>query len=45
MPRTPKPGRPLFQTIIFDRKKSILTNIPLAIDNRTVNSVPSVGLL
>ena len=45
MPRTPKFGRPLFQAIIFDRKKSILTNIPLTIDNRTVKSFPSVGRL
>ena len=34
-----------FQTIILDKKKSNLTNIPLTIDNRTIKSVPSVELL
>ena len=34
-----------FQAIILDKKKSNLTNIPLAIDNQTIKSVPSVELL
>ena len=34
-----------FQAIIFDKKKSNLTNIPLTIDNQTIKSVPSVELL
>ena len=34
-----------FQPIILDKKKSILTNIPLTIDNQTIKSVPSVELL
>ena len=34
-----------FQTIILDKKKSNLTNIPLTIDNQTIKSVPSVELL
>ena len=34
-----------FQAIILDKKKSNLTNIPLTIDNQTINSVPSVELL
>ena len=34
-----------FQTIILDKKKSNLTNIPLAIDNQTIKPVPSVELL
>ena len=34
-----------FQTIILDKKKSNLTNIPLTIDNQTIRSVPSVELL
>ena len=34
-----------FQTIIIDKKKSNLTNIPLTIDNQTIKSVPSVKLL
>ena len=34
-----------FQAIILDKKKSDLTNIPLTIDNQTINSVPSVELL
>ena len=34
-----------FQTIILDKKKSNLKNIPLTIDNQTIKSVPSVELL
>ena len=34
-----------FQPIILDKKKSILTNIPLTIDNQTIKLVPSVELL
>ena len=34
-----------FKTIIFDKNKSNLTNIPLTIDNQTIKSVPSVKLL
>ena len=34
-----------FQTIILDKKKSNLTNIPLTIDNQTIKSVPSLELL
>ena len=34
-----------FQAIILDKKKSNLTNIPLAADNQTIKSVPSVELL
>ena len=34
-----------FQTIILDKKKSNLTNIPFTIDNQTIKSVPSVELL
>ena len=34
-----------FQAIIFDKKKPNLTNIPLTIDNQTVQLVPSVELL
>ena len=34
-----------FQTIILDRQKSNLTNIPWSIDNQTVKSIPSVELL
>ena len=33
-----------FQAIILDKNKSNLTNIPLAIDNQTIKSVPSVEL-
>ena len=29
-----------FQAIIFDKKKSNLTNIPLTIDNQIIKSVP-----
>ena len=32
------------QAIIFDRKKSNFTNIPLTIDNQTIKLVPSVEL-
>ena len=38
-----KPGK--FQTIMFDKNKSNLTNIPLTIDNQTIKPVPSVKLL
>ena len=34
-----------FQTIIFDKNKSNLTNIPLTIDNQTIKSVPLVKFL
>ena len=34
-----------FQAIILDKKKSNLTNIPLSIDNQTIESVSSVELL
>ena len=34
-----------FQTIILDKKKSNLKNIPLTIDNQTIKSAPSVELL
>ena len=34
-----------FQAIIFDKKKSYLTNILLTNDNQTIKSVPSVDLL
>ena len=34
-----------FQTIILDKKKSNLTNIPLTIDNQTIKPVPPVELL
>ena len=34
-----------FQTIILNKKKSDLANIPWTIDNQTINSVPSVELL
>ena len=34
-----------FQAIILDKKKSNLTNIPLTVDNQTIQSVPSVKLL
>ena len=34
-----------FQAIILDKKKSDLANIPLTINNQTINSVPSVELL
>ena len=34
-----------FHTIIFDRKKSNLTNIPLTIANQAIKLVPSVELL
>ena len=34
-----------FQVIILDRKKSNLINVPLTIDNQTIKSVLSVGLL
>ena len=33
------------QAIILDKKKSNLTNIPLALDNQTIKSVPLVELL
>ena len=34
-----------FQSIILDKKKSNLTNIPLTIDNQIIKSVTSVELL
>ena len=34
-----------FHAIIFDRKKSNLTNIPLTIANQAIKLVPSVELL
>ena len=34
-----------FQAIILDRKKSNLTDIPLTIDNKIINSVSSAELI
>ena len=34
-----------FQSVILDKEKSNLTNVPLTIDNQTIKRVPSVELL
>ena len=34
-----------FQSVILDKEKSNLTNVPLTIDNQTIKQVPSVELL